>query len=193
MTICLAYYRVVRSAQGIVLAISSSATRLVRRILCQLVAKAGHTCLIHLSNLSFKRLLGEENGVLAPLNRQGRRDKGPRTRLEPREVSRRSAHSQAQKFRWPMMSMLPSRLLECTRQVSPPALPPGQVRLFLNPTRAIFQPLWEKPRAEREDCLSKLPRSRPLSLKTKFSTDVAGSLLGARRYDFKARPTSPDE
>ena len=36
------YHRVVRSSQGIVLAISGSATRLVRRILCQLVAKAGH-------------------------------------------------------------------------------------------------------------------------------------------------------
>ena len=36
------YHRVVRSAQGIVLAISGSATRLVRRIPCQLVAKAGH-------------------------------------------------------------------------------------------------------------------------------------------------------
>ena len=90
--------------------------------------------------------------------------------------------------------MLPSRLLERTRQMSPPALPPGQVGLFLPPTRAIFQPLWEKPRAEREECLSTFPsRSRPLCLKTKFSTDVAGSLLGARRYDFKARPTSPDE
>ena len=83
--------------------------------------------------------------MLAPLNRQGRRDKGPRTRLEPREVSGRSAHSKA---------MLPSRLLECTRQMSPPALPPGQVGLLLPPTRAIFKPLWEKPRAEREECLS---------------------------------------
>ena len=45
---------------------------------------------------------------------------------------RRSAHSQAQKFRWPRISILPSRLLECTRQVSPPALPPDQVGLFLS-------------------------------------------------------------
>ena len=58
----------------------------------------------------------------------------------------------------------------------------------------IFQPLWEKLRAEREKMSSDiLPRSRPLCLKTKFSTDVAGSLLDARKYDFKGRPTSPDE
>ena len=88
------HHHVVRNAQGIVLAISGSATRLVRRILCQLVTSP---CLIHLSNLSFIRLLGDENSVLAPLIRRGHRDKGPRARLEPREVSMRSAHSQAQK------------------------------------------------------------------------------------------------
>ena len=151
--------------------------------------------LIHLSNLSFIRLLGEQNGVLAPLNRQSRRDQGPRTRLEPREVSGRSAHSQAQKFRWPRMSMLSSRLLECIRQVSPPALPPGQVGLFLPPTRAIFQPLWEKPRAEREECLSTfspargrcaLERSFPLTLLARCSvqedtTSRRGRLLQMNR------------
>ena len=47
-----------------------------------------------------------------------------------------------------------SRVLACIRQMSPPALPPGQVELFLPPTRAICQPLWGKPRAEREECLS---------------------------------------
>ena len=126
-------------------------------------------CLIHLSNLSFIRLLGDENSVLAPLNRQGHRDKGPRTRLEPREVSGRSAHSQAQKFRWPRMPILPSQLLECIHQVSPPALPPGQVGLFLPPTRAIFQPLWENPRAEREECLSTSPPARGrCALKRRF-------------------------
>ena len=41
--------------------------------------------------------------------------------------------------------------------MSVPALPPGQVELFLPPTRAIFQPLWGKPRAEREECLSTSP------------------------------------
>ena len=140
---------VVRSTQGIVLAISGSVTRLPTR------RKSWTSrCLIHLSNLSFIRLLVEENSVQAPLTRQGHRERGPRPKLEPRVVSGCSAHSQARKFRWPRMSMLPSRLLESIHQVSPPALPPGQVGLFLSPTRAIFQPLWEKPRAEREECLS---------------------------------------
>ena len=90
------------------------------------------------------------------------------------------------------MFMLQSRLLAYIRQVSPPALRPGQVELFLPSTRAMFQPLWGKPRAERGECLStSLSRSRPLCLKTKFTTDVAGSLLGARRCDIKARPTCP--
>ena len=71
--------------------------------------------------------------------------------------------------------------------MSVPALPPGQVELFLPPTTAIFQPLWGKPRAEKEECLStsSLPRSRPLCRKTKFTTGAAGSLLGPRRCDFK--------
>ena len=45
-------------------------------------------------------------------------------------------HSQAQKFRW-RMSMLPSQLLERTRQMSPPALPPGLVGLFLEETESF--------------------------------------------------------
>ena len=89
------------------------------------------------------------------------------------------------------MSMLPSQLLEGTRQLSPPPIRPGQDEPFL-PSRAIFQPLWGKPRAERGECLSTSPpRSRPLCLKTKCTTDVAGSLLGARRCDIMARPTCP--
>ena len=72
--------------------------------------------------------------------------------------------------------------------MSVPALPPGQVELFLPPTRAIFQPLWGKPRAEREECFSTSPpRSRPLCRKTKFTTDAAGSLLGPRRCDSPTR------
>ena len=50
--------------------------------------------------------------------------------------------------------MLPSRLLECTRQVTPPPLRPGQLEPFLSPTRAIFQPLWGTTRAETGEYLS---------------------------------------
>ena len=90
----------------------------------------------------------------------------------------------------PRMSMLPSQFLEGT-QLSPPLLRPGQDEPFL-PSRAVFQLLWGKPRAESGECLStSLPHSRPLCLKTKFTTDVAGSLLGARRCDIMARPTCP--
>ena len=79
---------------------------------------------------------------------------------EFQEVSGRSARSPCRpeytKFKAQVtrMSMLPSRLLECTRQVTPPPLRPGQVEPFLPPTRAIFQPLWGKMRAERRECLS---------------------------------------
>ena len=34
-------------------------------------------------------------------------------------------------------ALFPSRLLECTRPVTPPSLRPGQVEPFLPPTRAI--------------------------------------------------------
>ena len=81
---------------------------------------------------------------------------------------------------------LPSQLLEGTRQLSPPPLRPGQDEPFL-PPRAIFQPLCGKERMSFDIP----PRSRPLCLKTKFTTDVAGSLLGARRCDIMARPTCP--
>ena len=56
--------------------------------------------------------------------------------------------------------LFPSRLLECTRPVTPPSLRPGQVEPFLPPTRAIFQPLWGKTRAERGECLSISPPAR---------------------------------
>ena len=109
--------------------------------------------------------------------------------LRLRRVGRNTRSS---KFRWPRMFVLQSRLLAYVRQVSPPALRPGHVELFLLSTRAIFQPLWGLLRAERGECLStSLSRSRPLCLETKFTTDVAGSLLGARRCDIKARPTCP--
>ena len=101
-------------------------------------------------------------------------------------VRRAGRNTRSSKPRRPRMSMLPSRLLECTRQVLPPPLRPGQVEPFLPPTRAIFQPMWGKTRAERGECLSIfLPRSRPLCRKTKFTTDAAGSLLGARRCDLR--------
>ena len=81
-------------------------------------------------------------------------------------------------------ALLPSWLLECTRQVTPP--PIGLAKL--SPScfnESDFQPPWGKTRAERGD-----PRSRPLCRKTKFTTDAAGSLFGARRCGLKARPTS---
>ena len=70
-------------------------------------------------------------------------------------------------------------------------LRPGQVEIYLPPTRARFQPLWGKPRGGKgRMSFDILPRSRPLCRKTKFSTDAADSLLAARRCDFKARPNS---
>ena len=67
-----------------------------------------------------------------------------------------------------MSCFLAGYLNVLTREVTPPPLRPGQIEPFLPPTRAIFQPLWGKTRAERGECLSK----------TKFTIDAAGSFSG---------------
>ena len=73
------YHHIVRSTQIVVLAINGFVTRLVRGILLPTRRKSWRSrCLIHLGKLSFIRVLGEENGVLTPLNRQGHRDRRPR-------------------------------------------------------------------------------------------------------------------
>ena len=81
------------------------------------------------------------------------------------------------------------RLLKRTR-LSPPALRPGQDESFLHPTRAISSRGEKGDRKGENVFRHPPPRSRPLCLKTKFTTDAAGSLFGASRCDFKARPTS---
>ena len=70
-------------------------------------------------------------------------------------------------------ALLPSRLFECTRQVTLSPFRPGQVEPLLPQTRAIFSRCGAKTRAERGDL-----RSRPPCHKTKFTTDAAGSLSG---------------
>ena len=96
------------------------------------------------------------------------------------------------------MSMLPSRLLECTRKVPPPPLRPGQVEPFLSPTRAIFQPLWGKTRAERGECPSIFPppargrcaakRSLPPTLLARSSGQEDAILRRGRLLPGTSRP-----
>ena len=77
--------------------------------------------------------------------------------------------------------MLRSRHFECSRQVPAPPSRPGQVEPFLPPTRAICQPLWGKTQRGKGRMSFDTPplfRSRPLCLKTKFTTDAAGSFSG---------------
>ena len=86
--------------------------------------------------------------------------------------------------------MLPSQFPECTRQVSPPALRPGQVEPFCLQQEQYFSRCGVSRERKGKNVFRHPPRSRPLCLKTNSTTNVSGSLLGARRCDFKARQTS---
>ena len=81
--------------------------------------------------------------------------------------------------------MLPSRLLECLRPFGLAKMSPSSESDI---SAAVGKAESGKGRMSFDILLS---RSRPLCLKTKFTTDVAGSLFGARRCDIMARPTCP--
>ena len=87
--------------------------------------------------------------------------------------------------------LLPSRLFECTRPVTPPPVRPGQVEPFLPPTRAIFQPLWGQNESGKERKMS-FDISPPLEAavpQNEIYHRRCWLALVARRCDFKARPT----
>ena len=84
-------------------------------------------------------------------------------------------------------SLFPSWLLECTRQVPPPPFGLAKLSPSCLQRERYFSRCGAKRERKGENVLSiSPPRSRPLCRKTKFTTDAAG----ARRCDFKARPTS---